>query len=253
VGATEANRFYMISGTIGQNINFIPNPFQNLTPTDNPTSELYGGYPTSASEMPQPSSWSLNLCPSWPSYADLLTQAAAQAYAQDPNNVPSKFSWRVYDQPLTDTPPDAANLGAINASILNPLIYWANWPDYAKATQSAEYPQAPYYASFDTFAGDAKTAGALPTVCRIIPNGGFWEHPTAPPWNGAILISQVLEALLAPPAPNWETTVLIVTYHESDGHYDHVLPPRRLTRPILTSSSPGPSRLMTRFLPLIQM
>jgi phospholipase C len=225
MGATEANRLYMISGTIGQNINFVPNPFSDLTPTDNPTPELYGGYPASVSETSPPSSWNLNLSPSWPSYADLLTQAAVQAYAQDPNNVPSKFSWRVYDQPLSDTPPDAANLGPITPSILNPLFYWANWPGYVSATTpSAQYPQAPYYASFDTFANDAATAGGLPAVCWIIPNGGFWEHPTNSPWNGAILISRVLEALLA--GPNWETTALVVTYDESDGHYDHVPPPR---------------------------
>jgi phospholipase C len=205
MGATEANRIYMISGTIGQNINFVPNPWEG-TPSNNPTPDFEDSYPSP---------------PSWPSYADLLTQAAAQAYAQDPNNVPSKFSWRVYDQPLSEAPPDAA--GPIGASILNPLFYWANWTSYVSATTpSAQYPQAPYYASFDSFASDA--AGQLPAVCWIIPNGGFWEHPTAPPWNGPILISQVLEALLA--GPNWETTVLIVTYDESDGHYDHVVPPR---------------------------
>jgi phospholipase C len=209
MGATEANRVYMISGTIGQNINFVPNPWEG-TPSNNPTPDFENSYPSP---------------PSWPSYADLLTQAAIQAYAQDPNNVPSQFSWRVYDQPLSDTPPDAA--GPIGPSTLNPLFYWANWSGYATTTTpTAEYPQAPYYASFDTFASDAATAGGLPAVCWIIPNGGFWEHPTAPPWNGAILISQVLEALLAPPAPNWETTVLIITYDESDGHYDHVVPPR---------------------------
>jgi Phosphoesterase family len=217
----------MISGTIGQNINFVPNPFPALTPTGNPPSSqaFLGGYPTSAEASqvgPLSPSWSNNLSPGWPSYPDLLTQAAVLAYALDPGSIPSQYSWRVYDQSLSDTPPDTAP--PIPPSTLNPLFYWANWPDYVNATQSAQFPTAPYYAALECFASDI-SGGKLPAVSWIIPNQGFWEHPTCGPWNGALLISQVFEALLANPS-TWSETVLIVTYDESDGHYDHVPPPR---------------------------
>jgi phospholipase C len=63
-------------------------------------------------------------------------------------------------------------------------------------------------------------------VSWIIPDFNSSEHPENPPWDGAVLISQGLEALLAGQAPNWGSTVLIVTYDESDGHFDHVPPPQ---------------------------
>lgn len=143
--------------------------------------------------------------PNWQSYADLLSTA------------PVPVSWKVYDlsapgQSPTDFP------GSYNA-ILNPFVYFSTWAQYVGQPQ--HYTLQP-----GAFAADAGTPGGLATVSWIIPNMGYSEHPSWSPWDGALFISQVLEALLGGDAPNWPSTVLIVTYDESDSHFDHVPPPQ---------------------------
>ena len=50
------------------------------------------------------------------------------------------------------------------------------------------------------------------------------EHPSAAPLNGEVMISGVLQALTANPEV-WAKTVLIVSYDENGGFFDHVSPP----------------------------
>jgi len=50
------------------------------------------------------------------------------------------------------------------------------------------------------------------------------EHPSAAPLNGEVMISGVLQALTANPEV-WAKTVLIVSYDENGGFFDHVPPP----------------------------
>jgi phospholipase C len=50
-----------------------------------------------------------------------------------------------------------------------------------------------------------------------------WQHPDASVIEGERMIKQVYEAVRA--GPKWEETLLIITYDEHGGFYDHVPPP----------------------------
>ena len=79
------------------------------------------------------------------------------------------------------------------------------------------------------FFADAK-AGTLPNVSWIDPDFGIAvfpgppndDHPPHDMRHCQNLVSDVYNALLA--SPNWEKTLLIVTYDEHGGYYDHVSP-----------------------------
>jgi phospholipase C len=67
-------------------------------------------------------------------------------------------------------------------------------------------------------------AGTLPAVSWIIPPIERSEHPAYPPAVGAEQIVALLAALTANP-DIWQRTVLIVSYDENGGFFDHVAPP----------------------------
>jgi phospholipase C len=146
--------------------------------------------------------------PNWPSYADLLTAAG--------------ISWTLYDETLSQGPVDEKGPGG---GILNALSYFPSWTTkYQNSTHYVQDPSGTVYPG-GAFKADASGSGnGLATVSWIIPHFNSSEHPTMPPWDGAVLISQVLGALLN--GPYWDSTVLIVTYDENDGHFDHVQPPQ---------------------------
>jgi phospholipase C len=67
-------------------------------------------------------------------------------------------------------------------------------------------------------------AGNLPQVTYIDPF--FYlndDHPPIHPINGQLLISAVYNALAK--SPQWENCMLVVTYDENGGFFDHVSPP----------------------------
>jgi phospholipase C len=79
------------------------------------------------------------------------------------------------------------------------------------------------------FFADA-AAGTLPNVSFIDPRFISEElgtsnddHPLADIRNGQIFMSQIYDAVTS--SPNWANTVLIYTYDEWGGFYDHVPPP----------------------------
>ena len=76
---------------------------------------------------------------------------------------------------------------------------------------------------FDIFAADVKN-NALPQVSWVVAPEAYTEHPNWPANYGAYYVSQVLDALTANPSV-WSKTVLVITYDENDGFFDHVVPP----------------------------
>ena len=67
-------------------------------------------------------------------------------------------------------------------------------------------------------------SGTLPQVSWIVAPEAFSEHPNWPPDYGAWYVAQVLDALTSN-APVWSKTVLLLTYDENDGFFDHVVAP----------------------------
>jgi phospholipase C len=66
--------------------------------------------------------------------------------------------------------------------------------------------------------------GSLPAVSWIVAPYGYCEHPEARPLNGAVYTQAVLNALWAN-QELWNSTVVLITYDENDGLFDHVPPP----------------------------
>lgn len=86
-------------------------------------------------------------------------------------------------------------------------------------------------------------AGQLPQVTFLDPDfidfpPGNDDHPPADLANGQRFISEVYNALRANPK-SWEKTMLIVTYDEHGGFYDHVVPPNNAP-PIAGITQLGP-------------
>ena len=73
---------------------------------------------------------------------------------------------------------------------------------------------------------DAAAAGQLPPVTFIDPifgvNGND-DHPPHHPIRGQALLASIYAALAA--SPQWKNTLMVVTYDEAGGFFDHVPPP----------------------------
>jgi phospholipase C len=81
-----------------------------------------------------------------------------------------------------------------------------------------------------TFFADAAT-GRLPAYSYLDPSfvgeeqgGSNDDHPHADLHRGQALLSSIVRAVCASPA--WRSTVLVITYDEWGGFFDHVRPPR---------------------------
>jgi phospholipase C len=78
--------------------------------------------------------------------------------------------------------------------------------------------------SFEHFLADAR-AGMLPPVVYIDPAfDSNDDHPPIHPINGQELIASVYNALAT--SPQWKNCLLLITYDENGGFFDHVSPPR---------------------------
>lgn len=64
----------------------------------------------------------------------------------------------------------------------------------------------------------------LPQVSWIVAPYSWSEHPSANPEHGAHFSNRVIETLQSNPEL-WKNTLLIMTFDENDGYFDHVLPP----------------------------
>ena len=124
----------------------------------------------------------------------------------------------------------------INGTIFDRLdSAGASWIDY--------YSDLPYALMFaaspghikpvSTFAADA-AAGTLPDVAFVDPsahqtqtiNGHTYETDEHPPNDiraGQYFVSTVVSALRN--SPSWNDSILLITYDEHGGFYDHVVPP----------------------------
>jgi phospholipase C len=95
-------------------------------------------------------------------------------------------------------------------------------------TQSAAESHFGQFADFQARAA----AGTLPAYTFLEPawgSGGNSQHPNYDVALGEQLIRDVYTAVRA--GPGWPSTLLIITYDEHGGNYDHVPPPTNATPP----------------------
>jgi phospholipase C len=108
--------------------------------------------------------------------------------------------------------------------------------DEAGVSWGSYYSAAPFLWTFERFRNRDELRlieeffedcrdGTLPAVSWIDP---AWavndDHPPAHPQMGQLLIASIHAALAASPA--WDRTLLLITYDENGGFYDHVPPPK---------------------------
>ena len=120
------------------------------------------------------------------------------------------ISWKVYSSP------DETIVGGILSD--NVLSYFKNFKDPASVLhQNAFGPQFPV-----DFLADV-VSGNLPQVSWLVGSVVTSDHPPSPSIFGENILSLIVNALTANPAL-WAKTLLLVTYDENGGFFDHVAP-----------------------------
>ena len=170
-----------------------------------------------------------SLARTFPLCDNYFSSVMAQTY---PNR---RFFWA--GTSMGETTDDATNLSKPpNGTILEMLntydISWKNY--YTSSSKTPSYLVWLYQLSnsdisskavdISNFFSDA-TAGTLPAVSIIDPNFGTQseENPQDVQY-GDQFMSQVVNAVMA--SPQWPSTMLVWTYDEGGGYYDHVPPPK---------------------------
>ncbi len=97
-----------------------------------------------------------------------------------------------------------------------PLAYFARYADGTAAKREHLRDEEDFWKAVEE--------GRLPAVAFVKPTGPLNEHPGyADLLSGQQHIAKMVEAIQA--SPQWKDTVIIVTYDENGGRWDHVAPP----------------------------
>lgn len=144
------------------------------------------------------------LGPTWPNRFYLM---AAQSGGVKKNDFEASYAFpTMFDRVLSSGRDFRAYYGNISLS-------WMLGTDYTG-----------HYAPLESFYTDA-AAGTLPAFSLVEPiYGRNDDHPPAHPLAGQLLIASVYDALAK--SPQWGRSLLVVTYDEHGGFYDHVAPPK---------------------------
>jgi len=127
------------------------------------------------------------------------------------------ISWKVYQPPGTATGP-ARSIAL--ATGFNNLLYFRQY--VADGTSPlATKAFTPTYP--DDFAADV-ASDRLPSVSWVLPPLAYSEHPNSSPAAGQWFTSQLLHTLWSNPRV-WAKTVVVLSYDENGGFFDHVVPP----------------------------
>ncbi|MEV8019092.1 phosphocholine-specific phospholipase C [Streptomyces sp. NPDC086554] len=189
IGATDPNRYYMLSGHVGN--------------------DGKGGGPVLGNQ---------ELGYDWTTYAERLEQAGVswKVYQDIGDGLDAAGKWGWIDDAYR------GNYGD------NSLLYFNKYrnakpgdPLYDKARTGTNVKAGDGY--FDVLTADV-LADRLPKISWIAAPEAFTEHPNFPTNYGAWYIAQVLDALTSNPEV-WAKTALFITYDENDGYFDHIVPP----------------------------
>jgi phospholipase C len=97
---------------------------------------------------------------------------------------------------------------------------WNPMPGFKSFQNSPELMS--HLVGLSQFYQDAKS-GQLPQVCWIVPTAMDSEHPPADSARGMRHVTDLVNAIMS--GPDWKDTVIIVTWDDYGGFYDHVPPP----------------------------
>jgi phospholipase C len=97
---------------------------------------------------------------------------------------------------------------------------WNPMPGFRQFQRSPELMS--HLVGLNQFYQDAKS-GHLPEVCWIVPTAIDSEHPPADSARGMRHVTDLVNAIMRSDA--WKDTVIIITWDDYGGFYDHVAPP----------------------------
>ena len=111
----------------------------------------------------------------------------------------------------------------------------------------------PHFLPLTAFFAQAQ-AGTLPSVSFVDPNFGLFgqkfendEHPPTDIQRGQAYVSKVVNAIRN--SPNWKDSIVIITYDEHGGFYDHASSPRARQGHALTPDGIAPGQCADLSLP----
>ncbi|HEX9047519.1 MAG TPA: acid phosphatase [Verrucomicrobiae bacterium] len=145
-------------------------------------------------------------------------------------------SWKWYsggwDRALAQSPNNPAHYGTTVTDPTISLFQWhhqafAFYDNYAPWTNGVRNARsAAHVQDENNFFADV-TNNTLPAVCFIKPLGPDNEHPGyASLLQGQLHVSNIVAAVQSNPAL-WAHSLIVVTYDEHGGRWDHVTPPTR--------------------------
>jgi phospholipase C len=140
------------------------------------------------------------------------------------NTVPiSGFSWTTYPERLQNAGITWKVYQENDNFDCNVLAWFVQYQNAAPGTPLHDRGMARVGNISTAFQFDV-TNGTLPQISWVITPGFLSEHPPASPSSGAQVIQKLLQALNSNPSV-CNSTVLILTYDEEGGFFDHVPAP----------------------------
>ncbi|HVA87605.1 MAG TPA: alkaline phosphatase family protein [Candidatus Saccharimonadales bacterium] len=96
---------------------------------------------------------------------------------------------------------------------------WNPLPDFTDVRQDGQLGNIQDTSKFLA----AASAGTLPSVSWVIPNGKDSEHPPALISTGQSYVTNIINTVMA--GPDWSSTAIFLAWDDWGGFYDHVQPP----------------------------
>ncbi|HZY71001.1 MAG TPA: alkaline phosphatase family protein [Thermoplasmata archaeon] len=128
----------------------------------------------------------------------------------------SSTSWGYYDFPL----PTYDHALVANQSLSGAA--YAYWNPLAAKAESYTAGLAPHFHASAQFFGDAHN-GTLPNIAWVIPPSQYSDHPPERVDAAQGWLASVVDSVEA--SPEWNSSVVFVTWDDYGGFYDHVAPP----------------------------
>jgi len=117
-----------------------------------------------------------------------------------------------------DCEDDGLRCPPVQQDSLTPSI-WNPLPSFGTVRQNGQVGNIKDLSEFTK----AAKAGTLPAVSWVIPDRTHSEHPSAHISDGQAYVTGLINAVMS--GPNWNDTVIFLSWDDWGGFYDHVVPP----------------------------
>jgi phospholipase C len=135
----------------------------------------------------------------------------------------SNATWKYYDFPLGNyTNATKIGLNANKTLVTSVGSAYAYFNPLAAKAESYNSTFDSHYVETSKFYGDARN-GTLPDLSWVIPPNQFSDHPPVNTSLAQDWLASIVDAVEG--SPEWNSTVLYITWDDYGGFYDHVDPP----------------------------